>query len=74
MNAHTNHLEGEPMNEHKVGTREEWRAAREELLEREKELTYRSDELARHRLELPCVPIEKDYSFETDSGTKSQSD
>ncbi len=41
------------MTEHKVGTREEWRAALEELLEREKELTRRSDELARQRRELP---------------------
>jgi len=59
------------MTEHKVGTREEWQAAREQLLEREKELTYRSDELARERRELPWVPIEKDYSFETDQGTKT---
>jgi predicted dithiol-disulfide oxidoreductase (DUF899 family) len=59
------------MTEHKVGTREEWLAARRELLEREKELTRRSDELARQRMELPWVPIEKDYSFETDEGTKT---
>src|ERR1700675_5066624 len=59
------------MTEHKVGTREECRAAREELLEREKELTHLSDELARERRELPWVPIEKDYSFETDEGTKT---
>jgi predicted dithiol-disulfide oxidoreductase (DUF899 family) len=57
--------------EHKVGTREEWLAARNELLEREKELTRRNDELSRERRELPWVPIEKDYSFETDEGTKS---
>jgi predicted dithiol-disulfide oxidoreductase (DUF899 family) len=56
---------------HKVGTREEWLAARVELLEREKELTRRSDELARERQQLPWVPVEKDYSFETDRGTKS---
>jgi predicted dithiol-disulfide oxidoreductase (DUF899 family) len=59
------------MTEHKVGAREEWQAAREELLEREKELTRRSDELARERRELPWVPIEKDYSFDTDEGTKT---
>jgi predicted dithiol-disulfide oxidoreductase (DUF899 family) len=59
------------MAEHKVGTREEWQAAREELLEREKELTHRGDELAQQRQELPWVPIEKDYSFETDDGTKT---
>jgi predicted dithiol-disulfide oxidoreductase (DUF899 family) len=58
----------------KVGTREEWQAAREALLEREKELTRRNDELARERLELPWVPIEKEYSFETDDGTRTLAD
>src|SRR3954462_4200690 len=59
------------MTEHKVGTQEEWVAAREQLLVEEKELTRRSDELARKRRELPWVPVEKDYSFETEAGTKS---
>jgi predicted dithiol-disulfide oxidoreductase (DUF899 family) len=59
------------MTDHKVGTREEWLAARNELLEREKELTRRSDELARERRELPWVPIEKEYRFETEDGTKT---
>jgi predicted dithiol-disulfide oxidoreductase (DUF899 family) len=59
------------MPEHKVGTQEEFDAAREELLAEEKELTRRSDELARKRRELPWVPVEKDYSFETEAGTKS---
>jgi len=59
------------MSEHRIGTREEWQAARDELLEREKELTRRNDELARQRRELPWVPIETEYSFETDGGTKS---
>jgi predicted dithiol-disulfide oxidoreductase (DUF899 family) len=59
------------MTEHRVGTREEWQAARDDLLVREKELTRRNDELARQRRELPWVPIEKEYSFETDGGTKS---
>jgi predicted dithiol-disulfide oxidoreductase (DUF899 family) len=59
------------LTEHRVGTQEEWQAAREELLEAEKELTRRSDELAKKRRELPWVAIEKDYSFETESGTKS---
>jgi predicted dithiol-disulfide oxidoreductase (DUF899 family) len=53
------------------GTREEWLAARVELLDEEKELTRRSDELARKRRELPWVPVDKDYSFETDTGTKA---
>jgi predicted dithiol-disulfide oxidoreductase (DUF899 family) len=59
------------MTEHRVGTREEWQEARDALLEREKELTRRNDELARERLELPWVPIEKDYSFQTEEGTKT---
>jgi predicted dithiol-disulfide oxidoreductase (DUF899 family) len=59
------------MTEHKVGTREEWLAARIALLEREKELTRRSDELALERQELPWVPVEEPYSFETNEGTKT---
>jgi predicted dithiol-disulfide oxidoreductase (DUF899 family) len=61
------------MTEHKTGTREEWQAAREALLEREKELTRRNDELAREREELPWVPIEKEYRFETEDGAKTLS-
>jgi predicted dithiol-disulfide oxidoreductase (DUF899 family) len=59
------------MTEHKVGTREDWLAAREELREREKELTRRGDELARQRRELPWVRVDKEYRFETDDGTKT---
>lgn len=59
------------MSEHRTGTREEWQAAREELLKEEKELTRRNDELAKERRELPWVPVEKDYRFETEEGTKS---
>src|SRR5215211_641035 len=66
--------EASAMPEHKVGTREEWLRAREELLAREKELTRRNDELARERRELPWVPVEKDYRFETEDGTKSLPD
>jgi predicted dithiol-disulfide oxidoreductase (DUF899 family) len=62
------------MTDHKVGTREEWLAARLELLEAEKELTRRSDELARRRQELPRVRIDKEYRFETDEGTGSLAD
>jgi predicted dithiol-disulfide oxidoreductase (DUF899 family) len=64
-------MEVKPMPESKVGTREEWLAARVELLEREKELTRRSDELARQRRELPWVRVEEEYGFETDEGTKT---
>jgi predicted dithiol-disulfide oxidoreductase (DUF899 family) len=59
------------MPEHRVGTREEWLGARQELLAREKELTRRNEELARERRELPWVPIDKEYRFETDDGTKT---
>ena len=55
---------------HRTGTREEWRAARAELLDREKEHTRLGDELARERRELPWVPVEKDYRLDTDDGEK----
>lgn len=55
----------------KTGTREEWLVARLQLLKAEKELTRRSDELARQRQELPWVPIDKGYRFETDEGNAS---
>jgi predicted dithiol-disulfide oxidoreductase (DUF899 family) len=59
------------MANHTVGTREEWLAARAELLEREKALTRENDELSRQRRELPWVLIDKDYSFETEGGAKT---
>jgi predicted dithiol-disulfide oxidoreductase (DUF899 family) len=59
------------MTEHKLGSREEWQAARDELLEREKEHTRMGDELARQRRELPWVPVEKEYRFETEEGTRT---
>lgn len=59
------------MTDHKVGTREEWQAARDELLAMEKELTRRNDELAERRRELPWVPVDKDYTLATDDGPKS---
>src|SRR5260370_23307627 len=62
------------MTAHKTGTREEWLAARLELLEAEKALTRRSDELARRRQELPWVRIGKEYRFETEQGTASLAD
>jgi predicted dithiol-disulfide oxidoreductase (DUF899 family) len=59
------------MAEHRIGTQEEWQTARDELLKEEKELTRRGDELAEKRRALPWVPVEKDYEFETENGTKS---
>jgi predicted dithiol-disulfide oxidoreductase (DUF899 family) len=62
------------MTSHKIGTREEWLAARLELLQDEKALTRRGDELARRRQELPWVRIDKEYRFETDEGSASLAD
>ncbi len=60
--------------EHRIGTQEEWQAERDELLKGEKELTRRGDELARQRRALPWVPVEEDYRFETEQGTKGLAD
>ena len=62
------------MTKHMTGTRKEWLAARLELLEAEKELTRRSDGLARRRQELPWVQIDKEYRFETEEGSVSLAD
>ncbi len=62
------------MAEYKTGTREEWIAARRELLEAEKELTRQSDQLAHRRQELPWVRIDKQYRFETEEGGASLAD
>ena len=59
------------MPEHRTATREEWVAARAELLQREKELTRMSDELARQRRELPWVPVEKEYALQTAEGSRT---
>jgi predicted dithiol-disulfide oxidoreductase (DUF899 family) len=62
------------MTTHKTGTREEWLAARRELLEAEKHHMRQGDELARRRQELPWVRIEKNYRFATDEGVASLAD
>ena len=62
------------MTTHTTATRDEWLAARLELLEAEKDLTRRSDEVARRRRELPWVRIDKEYRFETDEGGASLAD
>jgi predicted dithiol-disulfide oxidoreductase (DUF899 family) len=59
------------MSEHRIVTQEEWQAERDALLKEEKELTRRGDELARKRRELPWVPVEQDYRFETERGSES---
>ena len=62
------------MTKHRTGTRQEWLAERLELLEAEKDLVRRSDELARRRQELPWVRIDKAYRFDTDEGSASLAD
>ena len=62
------------MTKHRTGTREEWLAARLELLEAEKELTRRGDELARQRQDLPWVEVDKEYGFGTDEGEATLAD
>jgi predicted dithiol-disulfide oxidoreductase (DUF899 family) len=59
---------------HRTGTRDEWLAARLELLEAEKAHTRQGDELARRRQALPWVRIDKPYRFETDTGSASLAD
>ena len=62
------------MASHTLGTREEWLAARLKLLESEKELTRRGDELAQRRRDLPWVKVETDYRFATEDGDASLPD
>ena len=62
------------MTQHRTGTHDEWLAARLELLEAEKELTRRSDELSRRRQGLPWVRVDKDYRFDTEDGPASLAD
>lgn len=62
------------MTTHRIATREEWLKARIDLLKDEKELTRRSDELAQRRQDLPWVRVDKDYRFDTDTGSVSLAD
>ena len=62
------------MTTHTTASREQWLAARLELLDAEKELTRRSDDVARQRQQLPWVPVAKEYRFETDAGAASLAD
>jgi predicted dithiol-disulfide oxidoreductase (DUF899 family) len=62
------------MTDHKVVGRKEWQAAREELLQREKQHTRMGDELARQRRELPWVAIDKEYWFDTDDGPRTMAE
>src|SRR5271155_212796 len=69
-----NRFEKEIIMQHKTANREQWFAERLKLLEAEKELTHRGDELARQRQELPWVKIEKQYRFHTEQGPASLAD
>jgi|SRR4051812_6363683 predicted dithiol-disulfide oxidoreductase (DUF899 family) len=62
------------MSTHKIGTQEQWLKARLDLLNAEKELTHSSDEVARQRQQLPWVPVNKGYHFDTDEGSASLAD
>ena len=53
---------------HRTSTREKWLQARLDLLAAEKDLTHRSDAVAELRQALPCVRVDKDYTFETEAG------
>jgi len=59
------------MPEHKIGTREEWQTAREELAKLEAEQGERNEEIKSKRLELPWVAVEKEYEFDTEDGKKT---
>jgi predicted dithiol-disulfide oxidoreductase (DUF899 family) len=56
------------MPEHRIGTREEWQAARDELARLEAEQAERNEEIKGKRLDLPWVPVEKEYEFDTRGG------
>src|ERR1041385_6765065 len=59
------------MPEHRVGTHEEWEAARAQLLEREEELNRLDEEIAKERQELPWVRVEKEYTLDAEDGKKT---
>ena len=59
------------MGKHTVGTREEWQAARDELAKLEAEQARRGEEIYERRRELPWVPVEKEYEFDTEDGRKT---
>src|SRR5689334_17681863 len=63
--------EGDEMTEHKIGSREEWQAARDELAKLEAEQGERNEEIKKKRLDLPWVKVEKEYEFDTEDGKKT---
>src|SRR6266705_1039395 len=59
------------MPEHRIGTHEEWQAARDALAKLEAEQAERNEEIKRKRLELPWVSVEEEYEFDTEDGKKT---
>jgi len=59
------------MPERTIGTREEWQAAREQLAKLEAEQAERNEEIKQRRRELPWVPVEKEYTFDTEDGRRT---
>ncbi|HEX6263789.1 MAG TPA: DUF899 domain-containing protein [Actinomycetota bacterium] len=59
------------MTDHRIATREDWNAAREKLLIREKEHTRLGDELAQERRDLPWLPVDEEYRFDTEDGERT---
>jgi predicted dithiol-disulfide oxidoreductase (DUF899 family) len=59
------------MPEHTVASRQEWKAARDELAKLEAEQAERDEEVRRKRRELPWVEVEKEYEFDTEDGKKT---
>jgi len=55
----------------KVGTEQEWQAARKELLVAERELEAHTERVEEQRRELPWVPVEKEYEFATENGSRT---
>src|SRR5258706_7565037 len=72
--AHRFRQEGDGVPEHRSGTREEWQAARDELARLEAEQAERNEEIKTKRLDLPWVPVQKEYEFDTEDGTKTLAD
>lgn len=59
------------MPEHRIGTRKEWQAARDQLAKLEADQAKQNDEVVRARRNLPWVKVEKEYKFDTEDGKKT---
>src|SRR5947209_11113650 len=70
-NLETSIADGGQMPDHSTGTREEWQAAREELAKLEAEHAELGQKVTEQRRQLPWVPVEKEYQFDTEDGKKT---